>query len=332
MMLLAVVLGTVGVAEVQKTADDGAVWTVVANMTESKIVFGIAQLSDGIVLTAGGYKEDGDICATTSAYFQKNNSWVAMAPMNQMRYQVPMVNIGDGVVLVACGSGEEYCSVEVYNYSTNTWTNASGPPGMSYAYGLARLRDGQVLGVFGNNSETGTWVFLYDLVTDTWTETTSPLQPIEGYNFNALASISPNSVLGISDCCQDVNESAEVYVGDNATWYTVPTVNSFQCSFSVAALADGSAVLLAGGSNGLVSECSDGADSIGFPPDNQGAIKNASLYVVKTNSWTSITPTHFARSLGGLAALGNCSFLACGGRNANYSFSRWAEVLTLTNC
>lgn len=133
-------------------------------------------LNDGRVLLLGGYNASG-LVPEVEIYNPQTNSWAVVSFLNPARYEHTATLLKDGRVLVVGGyNNTSYMnSVKIYDPQTNSWTDAdhSSPFVARSQHTASLLPDGRVLVAGGKNTNTSDVLastFLYNVLTDTWTQ------------------------------------------------------------------------------------------------------------------------------------------------------------------
>ncbi|WP_028062257.1 Kelch repeat-containing protein [Solirubrobacter soli] len=163
-------------------------WSAGAITGTPRMYSAIAKLSDGRVLSAGGY---GIYDEYTSAdlYDPRTDTWTPVAPMHVVRTMALAAGLPDGRVLVAGGHSRATKpqaidpaagTYEIYDPRTDTWTEPAPLSRRRAGYAqLVTLSDGRIVLTGGYNgpsyeepygADVGT-ADVYDPETGTWTET-----------------------------------------------------------------------------------------------------------------------------------------------------------------
>ncbi len=158
-----------------------------ANQTRGSgpsIYNGAVKLPDGRILVFG-IEVEGEETGSSVAYLldKENNSWEFFAKGGLPRFDINMLALADGRVLIAGGvdlsneNSSNYhpdvsADVEIFDPATGTWNPATAMPQVGEGQELVVLQDGRVLAIhysFGNDGERQAQ--LYDPLTDAWTFT-----------------------------------------------------------------------------------------------------------------------------------------------------------------
>jgi Kelch motif/Galactose oxidase, central domain len=136
-------------------------WTPVANTMSSPRgdYPGVALLSNGSVLIAGGADASGNPLATTDIYNPATNTFAPAAPMGTARQLTAATPLPTGMVLVAGGqdsTGAPLATAEIYDPVTDSWSPASNSMVSTRTLpGIASLPNGKVLVAGGVSSGSG---------------------------------------------------------------------------------------------------------------------------------------------------------------------------------
>lgn len=138
-------------------------------------------LQNGYVLVAGGVDGITNPHVRSSAHLfnPSTNSWSIAASMTSARYGQKAILLTDGRVLVTGGAWVDitspltfYISVELYNPSTDAWSEAASMSTARKGHSVTSLADGRILVAGGRNS-TGylSSSEIYNPSTNFWTST-----------------------------------------------------------------------------------------------------------------------------------------------------------------
>jgi len=201
-------------------------WTAVGNMSVSRSDLGVSALGNAIIITGGclgpQVSNVADNCsfscnATTAlveAFFPANNSFVRLADMPRLRYRHSTEVING--LLYALGGRDStdhlITAVDVYNYTTNTWTTSS----FSYSDPSATSD----FSTFVRNDLiwlVGGYDYYYNI-----SSAVSTFSPTSGFTYNAITPMSDPR----GDTCATVYGNTIYVVGgfDPASGanYTIP--------------------------------------------------------------------------------------------------------------
>lgn len=213
-------------------------------------------LADGRVLVAGGATWTDSPVAAQSAeiYNPATNSWSATGPMLHRRLNHAAVLLADGRVLVTGGGdgapsgykGTTLC--EIFDPATGTFSAAASMASPRGDHCMARLHDGRVLVIGGDQNATGAGIRsaeIYDPASDAWTSagttacggTRASLTVLADGRALAAGGLGPSN----TPC-----DFADIFDPAAGTFSPLPPMLSVRMGHSATLLADGS-VLVAGG-------------------------------------------------------------------------------------
>jgi hypothetical protein len=160
-------------------------WTVAGALNQPRAGHAAVRLANGKVLVAGGSERFGEHPFASAEVFDPTTGvWTLVAAMDRSRLNVAGVALVDGRVLVA-GQSPLGVDSQIYDPATDTWTPSVTVTSSNFAAGLARLRDGTPLLLFGNCPPqqvvcdvNGAAVF--DLGTASWIPTGPVFQSFHG--------------------------------------------------------------------------------------------------------------------------------------------------------
>ena len=222
-------------------------WTVTASLTTARSRHTATSLTNGHVLTVGGYANTGPILLSSAQIFNPYaETWsTTTASLNNARGDHTATLLFDGRVLVAGGwNGSSMTSSEVYSPSANTWTATSGSMGTARLLHTATLlSDGRVLVVGGwdgtPNDPLYTSAEIFNPATGTWSGTGSMTYGRAQHTATLLAD-------GRVLVTGGGNSIAEVYNPSLGTWSTTPAMTYGRYLHTATLLQNGK-VLVAGG-------------------------------------------------------------------------------------
>jgi N-acetylneuraminic acid mutarotase len=282
-------------------------------------------LPNGRVLLTGG--TDGTVLdfaplASTEIYDPVADQWSSGASMANPRAYHTVTLLQNGKVLVAGGSvaggigNSVTANAELYDPSTNRWSQAGNMANARSNHTATLLRDGKVLvaGGFGAvvAGERGTAsAELYDPSSNTWSSTTS-MATARLYH---TATLLPNGKVlvagayGCSTTCS-ADASAELYDPSSNTWSSTTSMTTARDRHTATLLPNGK-VLVAGGDS-CSTTCS--ADT------------RAELYDPSSNAWSSAGNMANARSAHTATLLQNGKVLVAGGDDITGAITASAEL------
>lgn len=226
-------------------------WTnTTSNMTSNRGYHASSMLSNGKVFLTGGYNNNSFPTNTTEVYDPLADTWTAKANMSTARRWHQQITFTDSnsneKVMVIGGldsNAARLSSTEIYDPSTNTWSNG---PSLSYArynFAAVKLNDGRILVIGADLNPTKSEV--YNPATNAWTTYTTH------YSANhpkavVLGSGASYKVLAAGG---DYTANAQLFDPSTNTWGPADNnMNTLRGRFSLTLLSDGN-VLAAGGKN-----------------------------------------------------------------------------------
>jgi N-acetylneuraminic acid mutarotase len=264
-------------------------WTSTSNMKSARAYHTASVLKGGKVLVSGGLVElrskswnivglGGTSLSSAELYDPSTQTWTNTSNMNTERaYHTASVLI-DGKVLVSGGlvelrsnswnigglGGTSLNSVELYDPSTQTWTNTSNMNSARYHHTASVLTDGKVLFSGGLGDASLSNAELYEPSTKIWTNTSKMHSPRGGHTASVLID---GTVLVSGGFDRTSLNSAELYDPSTKNWTTTSNMQSARAYHTASVLNDGK-VLVSGGLNGT-------------------SLKSAELYDPSTRTWTA---------------------------------------------
>jgi hypothetical protein len=205
---------------------------------------GVAPGSTTITATSGGYSGSNTLNVTA------NNTWNVAGSLNVPRIgQVTILLPTSGKVLAVNGVGELFNPFEIYDPTTDNWSQAGYSP--SNAVGvrgqtLTWLGTGKVLIAGGVNhlGSCASNAWLYDPNTQTSVSTGSMLFSRGGHTATLLKD---GSVLVAGGGCVGSGPSSEIYYPSSGTWSSTTGNMLYPRSGHTATLLPDGRVLVAGG-------------------------------------------------------------------------------------
>jgi len=267
---------------------------------------GVATLTDGRVLVAGGFVGAGSpaVVSSSQIYNPSNGTWSVTGSMHYPRAGVQAVLLNDGDVLVAggeAGQGNLTKTAEIYNPSAGTWTLTGNMTFARLDYQAVLLNDGRVFVVGGVLVNGSSVAEIYNPATGSWTLT--PPQPFPRQDMLAIKLNDGNVLVAGGASATAPTTLSEIYNPSTNTWT--------QTGSLIEPRSDGGAVLLNNG---------DVLFAGGYVIYNGSALSidylyTSELYNVTTSKWTSTGDMASPRGeMGGATLLlNNGDVLAAGG-------------------
>ena len=284
-------------------------------ITTPRTLFTAVRLNDGRLLVTGGVDAAGAVISGCEVYNPATNAFTPVASMNSIRAGHAAVTMADGRVMVAGGTNNfadltaaitnAVNTVEIYNPTTNTWSNAPNLGGRRVVPALTLLGNGRVMvsggvevtllfgipvGVTSTNK-----VQIYNPTTNAWSNGAN-MPSGRAYHHESQVTLADGRVLMsggvfVPDLVNALNATsiaaADVYNPTTNTWQAT-TMSRQRTGHSATRLANGD-VVVCGGAEGVVN--------------SQVVINAVARFSPTTNSWTDLAPlvepraTHAARLL-----------------------------------
>ncbi|ATB38495.1 hypothetical protein CYFUS_003930 [Cystobacter fuscus] len=218
-------------------------------------------------------------------------AWTSAPSLAAPRILHTATRLTDGRVLVLGGFSR---TSEVFNPSTNTWSN-TGNTRTTHRYHTATLlNDGRVLVAGGDGANATSSAEVYNPATGSWSATGN----LSTFRMrHAAARLKDGRVLvvgGQNTAGGAALASAELYDPATGTWSSTGSLNQARYTFTATALSNGR-VLVAGGSNG-------GAN-----------LSSAEVYDPATGRWTAVGSMAHGRLDHSATALSGSKVLVVGG-------------------
>ncbi|MBN1562052.1 T9SS type A sorting domain-containing protein [candidate division KSB1 bacterium] len=213
------------------------IWTLKANLTEGRTMFGSC-LFDGKIYVMGGETEDGQgILNSLEMYDPQTDEWTVLAPMSVARSHFSACAMCEKIYAVGGAAGDSAIdTIEEYDPSTNTWTIKTTIPNPRYG-SAACVVDNKIIIIGGRTSKQGPvldTVDEYDPQLDTWTTKGPLLKPRTSVSLclldNTIYAIGGIEWDGLSMNLSQLNER---YNHDNDTWERMAKVPIGCSSFAV---------------------------------------------------------------------------------------------------
>lgn len=350
-------------------------WTNEGNMSYAEYGQEGVLLPDGKVFVAGGINSSDRGTSQTMLFTDGTpGSWASRANMSTDRklgFMLQPVTIsGGGSRVLAAGGASDACScirntAELYNESTNTWTNTPNMNAARIKYASSILSDGRVL-VTGGDSSTGDTSSLasteiYDPVANTWTSKASMSSAREGHMQVTFTDSGGNTKVMVIGGYKYASgwvwlSSTEIYNPSTDTWSAGPSMayahgwSNGDAPRRATLLHDGRILVsdthsevynpstnswttysmptsyVAGGAAVLLGS---GANyKVLFAGGGVSPYKQAMLFDPSTNAWSVTTNTNYGHSFGTLTTLTSGNVLAAGGSTSSSNSSNTSEEYT----
>jgi len=294
---------------------------------------GLTLLGDGTALLVGGQAGEGIGITAANRFDLIAKSWTALAPMSYARRYPTPTSLPDGRVLVVSGSTTcDTCNAdipEIYNPTTNTWTQLVNAPMYMPLYPhMYVLPDGRIL--YASSTEGVIPSQALDLATQTW----SVIDPVATPG-GSSAMYRPGKILkagspGAPGRIPDAPSLSTAYTLDmnqsSPTWQSIQPM-AFARSFHTLTLLPDGNVLVTGG-------------SVTNDPSSQ-PVNAAEIWNAQTGLWSTMSSMQKARTYHETALLLPDGRVLVGGGDGNtpdqfnaeifsppYLFKGWRPVIT----
>ena len=194
----------------------GGIWTAITAPGTYNSGGLMLLLSDGTVMAkttlggTGGYGTTWNRLTPNINGSYINGSWSTLAPMANSRLYFSSQILKDGRVYVAGGEyGSGGSAGEVYNLTTNSWTNTPAPGSIVSDANSEILSDGRILQALVNGTLTQT--LLYNPLTNTYASGPTALGI---HNESAWVKLPDNSILYVNR----LSTSSERYIPSLNQW------------------------------------------------------------------------------------------------------------------
>jgi hypothetical protein len=249
---------------------------------------GLTLLADGNALLVGGHITGGVGIPDANRFDPVSKTWIPENSMTYARWYPTATSLGDGRVLVTSGSTTCVTCIadipEIYNPSTNTWTQLPGAQlSMPLYPHMFLLPDGRIL--YASSTEATIQTQVLNLNTQTW----SMVDPV-AVNGGSSAMYRPGKILksgspGAPNRIPVAPSTSTAYVLDmnqqTPAWRSVQPMAFPRTFHTLTILPDGS-VLATGG-----SETND--------PSSQ-PVYAAEIWNAQTETWTTMSSMQMGRT------------------------------------
>jgi len=282
-------------------------WRTVASMGDARGQHTVTQLPDGTVLIAGGYGGNGSL-ASAERYDPTTDSWLRVPSMSQSKVGHTATLLPTGMVLVTGGavanevgnaSPRFISTAELFDPSSNTWTQIPSMRAARYLATATLLPDGRVLVAGGVGGDPGQQLALqsaelYDPATSTWSAAAS-MRVVRYIHTGTLLLDGTVLVAGGRDPARGTQGSAERYDPVTNTWSAAGTLRSLHYSHTATLLPSGKVLITGGYCCGI------------------GSLWSAELYDPVVNTWSRAADMNTARSGHTATLLPSGTVLVAGG-------------------
>lgn len=277
-----------------------------------------AELADGTVLFAGGYRTRSskfdlageNFLKTSEIYDPKSNSWKGAASMHITRFGAAVLTLPKtGQVLAAGGSsGSDQVvspSAEVFDPGTDAWTFVAPMSTCRVSATASLLGSGDVLltGGAGCEGAAQSSAEIFRSATGDWKSVAPMHEPRWGHNATTLADgrilVSGGRTSAVGADAEQVLASTEIYDPAADTWTSAPPMHVPRVLHVGALLKSGQVIVTGGHSQD--------------PSDRHSATTTTELYSPLRNTWTETGDMNVPREEGGSMLLPDGTLLMAGG-------------------
>ncbi|HWD75300.1 MAG TPA: kelch repeat-containing protein [Solirubrobacteraceae bacterium] len=244
-------------------------WSRTGSMHVPRLAYTLTLLPDGKVLAAGGASTTGvagsaggqavRITSSAELYNPATGTWAPTGSMAAGRFEASGTSLPDGAVLIAGGFGgppaggqfQPLASTEIYGSTPGAFAPAASMSEARADQDAVALAGGAVLvtgGLGGDGSSALASAERYSPTTRTWSEASAMRQARDAA---AAAALPDGYVLvaggqAVDGGAQEPLASAELYAPASNRWLLAGTMACPRSEPAIAALAGGSALVLAG--------------------------------------------------------------------------------------
>jgi hypothetical protein len=165
-------------------------WNAKSAMSQPRYGFGVVAV-DGKIYTIGGSTQYGfsnsGFVGTNECYNPVSDVWITLTPMPTRRANFAIAAYQGKIYCIGGATPDEKgdwiaCDVnEVYDIATNSWSTKASPPVSGTRY--ANIVGGKIFVFRGNN------MFVYDPITDSWTQKTLPVPLLDSSYHSSMVSV-----------------------------------------------------------------------------------------------------------------------------------------------
>ncbi len=288
-------------------------WTNIADYPVYMMDAAAVEYNGLIYVFGGSGGTAGSLYKTAFAYNPDNNSWQQLADMTYFHQKPGVVVLGEKIY-VAGGwddSNQASANLEIYDPSTNTWSEAAPMPiGRSSAPAVVVGGQFYVIGgCIDDDCTPSDNVYRYDPALDTW-EVMAPYPEV-------IAWQACGTINGLIYCAGGVANNDE---GSARSYMYNPAINAWTTISDIPQTMWGSFYGVANDNLYVIAGVTNGFSTV----TNEGF-----YYDLVTDTWTQIENANYARYRGASA----CGFYKIGGSYSSFNASPQSEVYPgLGNC
>lgn len=300
---------------------DSKTYTVTDSMKDARFYHTSVELDNGKIMVMGGFNGFNDTLNSCEIFDPTTELWTTTASMNYKRYYHTSTLLDDGRVLVAGGYGYKLgdpqlpgtylTSCEIYDPSSETWTETGSLNEARNQHGATLLSGGNVL-VAGGINKTWNYDFvsldsaeIFDVGTETWTEVSSMNHQRDNVNLILM----PNSKVFASGGSMGQEKDtyahmAEIYDANADTWTLTSSNMTYKRHYHLCDMLNDNQILIVGG----------------YSYGNTGGVsKRVEIYDILTDSFSVSDNLEVPSYFGTLTEIDSDHVLYVGGVNGGYT-------------
>ena len=295
-------------------------YTVTDSMKDARFYHTSVELDNGKIMVMGGFNGFNDTLNSCEIFDPTTELWTITTSMNYKRYYHTSTLLDDGRVLVAGGYGYKLgdpqlpgtylTSCEIYDPSSETWTETGSLNEARNQHGATLLSGGNVL-VAGGINKTWNYDFvsldsaeIFDVGTETWTEVSSMNHQRDNVNLilmpNSKVFVSGGSMGQERDTYAD---TIEIYDANADTWTLSSSKMTYKRHYHLCDMLNNNQILIAGGYS--------------FAPTG-GVSKRVEIYDILTDTFSVSSNLQIPSYFGTLTEIDSDNVLCVGGVNGGY--------------
>ena len=296
-------------------------WQFTGSLSEPKRTGVLVTLPNQTAIYVGGADASGAPLGACELYDPATAAWTLAAPMQTGRERHTVTQLNDGrLVAIGGNTSLEYDmsaptgSIEIYDYTSNTWSNGGTLSIARQNHTATLLNDGTILitgGYDGNRVLTSCEIY------NPSTDSCRPAAPMLLARHDHSATLLPDGrvlVVGGRDGGSESNyfNESEIYDPSANTWQVIGNMNQARIKGSLVTFTDGT-VLSSGGRN-TPSTCAPGSE----------------ILTNNYSTWTSTSPMMEPATWNGSTLLPNDRFLITGGLIDDVTQTSFIGLMTPT--
>ncbi len=275
-----------------------------SNPNEGRVYFSTVQMNDGRVVFVGGVNDSG-LVNYVDIYNPILDTWFMGANFPVPVQDAAAVCVSDSIVLLFGGRAENETvdNVWEYNVNTDTWTAKEGMPIDIREHNAIVLQNNKVLitGGYRQPSDTDNpWSFVYDPITDSYSDPINLVQVISGHSSFLLDNGNVLIIGGVNGYIP--SNIGQIYDVDTDTWSSTTSPTTRSGGQSGVKLSNGNVVVV-GGYN------------------YQGGLylTDVDVFDVDTETWSALANLPQGKTRTSVSELSNGNIMVAGGFDASKS-------------